>query len=57
MSRVQNPPRVLGKRDPFRSQFVPFRFDVDALRDWRSREVWGARYRRPEAYRRLRAEG
>ena len=21
MSRVQNPPRVLGKRDPFRSQF------------------------------------
>ena len=40
-----------------RPQFVPFRFDVDALRDWRSREVWGARYRRPEAYRRLRAEG
>lgn len=39
-----------------RSQFVPFRFDIDALRDWRSREVWGARYRRPEAYRRLRGQ-
>ncbi|QIK71823.1 carbon-nitrogen hydrolase family protein [Propioniciclava coleopterorum] len=39
-----------------RPQFVPFRFDLDALRDWRAREVWGARYRRPEAYRRLRGE-
>lgn len=40
-----------------RPQFVPFRFDLDALRDWRDREVWGARYRRPDAYRRLRAGG
>jgi predicted amidohydrolase len=40
-----------------RAQYVPFRFDLDALRDWRDREVWGARYRRPEAYHRLRGEG
>lgn len=39
-----------------RAQYVPFRFDMDALRDWRAREVWGARYRRPEAYRRLRGQ-
>lgn len=32
-------------------QLVHFRFDLDALRDWRDREVWGARYRRPETYR------
>lgn len=44
-------------RDPLiaradaREQFVPFRIDLDALRDWRAREVWGARHRRPEAYR------
>jgi len=35
-------------------QLVPFRFDVDAIRAWRDREVWGARYRRPDAYARLR---
>jgi predicted amidohydrolase len=29
------------------------RFDLDELRDWRSREVWGARFRRPELYGRL----
>lgn len=40
-----------------RAQYVPFRFDLDALRDWRDREVWGARYRRPEAYHRLRRGG
>ncbi|MFP5283594.1 MAG: carbon-nitrogen hydrolase family protein, partial [Actinomycetes bacterium] len=33
-------------------QLVPFRFDLDAIRDWRAREVWGAQYRRPDAYRR-----
>jgi predicted amidohydrolase len=27
--------------------------DLDALRDFRSREVWGDAYRKPEAYRRL----
>lgn len=32
-------------------QLVPFRIDLDALRDWRSREVWGNRYRRPDVYR------
>lgn len=40
-----------------RPQFVPFRFDVDALREWRATEVWGARYRRPDAYKRLRGSG
>ena len=34
-------------------QLVPFRFDMESLRDWRRREVWGASHRRPEAYRRL----
>lgn len=44
-------------RDPLlaragaREELVPFRIDLDALRDWRAREVWGDRYRRPEAYR------
>lgn len=35
-------------------QLVPFRFDLDALRDWRAREVWGPNHRRPDAYKRLR---
>ena len=35
-----------------RPQLVPFRFDMEAIRDWREREVWGASHRRPEAYRR-----
>lgn len=34
-------------------QLVPFRFDLTAIRAWRSREVWGPGYRRPDAYRRL----
>ena len=33
-------------------QLVPFRFDMEAIRDWRSREVWGPNHRRPDAYRR-----
>lgn len=32
---------------------VPFAFDVAAIRRWREREVWGAAYRRPDAYHRL----
>lgn len=36
-------------------QLVPFRFDMVAIRDWRSREVWGPHYRRPDAYRRQRS--
>lgn len=44
-------------RDPLvaradaREQLVWFRIDLDAVRDWRAREVWGDRYRRPDAYR------
>lgn len=33
-----------------REHLVPFRVDLDAVRDWRAREVWGNRYRRPETY-------
>ena len=29
------------------------RFDLDALRAWREREVWGMKYRRPQSYGRL----
>lgn len=29
------------------------RFDLDELRDWRRREVWGAKHRRPSLYGRL----
>ncbi len=29
------------------------RFDLDELREWRRREVWGAKYRRPSLYGRL----
>ncbi|TBT88574.1 carbon-nitrogen hydrolase family protein [Propioniciclava sinopodophylli] len=36
-----------------RPQLVPFRFDLDVIRDWREREVWGASHRRPDAYRRI----
>lgn len=36
-----------------RPQLVPFRFDMEAIRDWREREVWGASHRRPDAYTRL----
>lgn len=25
-------------------------FDLDAIRDWREREVWGTKYRRPDTY-------
>lgn len=25
-------------------------FDLDAMRDWREREVWGSKYRRPDVY-------
>lgn len=32
-------------------QLAEFRIDVDALRDWRAREVWGVAARRPDAYR------
>lgn len=35
-------------------QLVPFRFDLDTIRSWRAREAWGDRYRRPDAYARLR---
>lgn len=34
-------------------QLVSFRIDLGALREWRAHEVWGDRYRRPDAYRRL----
>ena len=33
------------------------RLDLDALRDWRRREVWGGAYRRPGCYGRLTDEG
>lgn len=33
-----------------------FKFDMEQIRDWRSREIWGERYRHPAAYTRLRAE-
>ena len=41
---------LLARADA-REQLVPFPVDIDALRDWRDREVWGDRYRRPSAYR------
>ena len=43
---------LLAKADA-RPQLVPFRFDMEAIRDWREREVWGASHRRPDAYTRL----
>ena len=33
------------------------RLDLDALRDWRRREVWGGAYCRPGCYGRLTDEG
>jgi len=33
------------------------RLDLDALREWRRREVWGGAYRRPGCYGRLTDEG
>ena len=38
-----------------RPQLVPFRFDLEAIRDWREREVWGTSHRRPDAYARITA--
>ncbi|MDO5533319.1 MAG: carbon-nitrogen hydrolase family protein [Propionibacteriaceae bacterium] len=46
---------LLARADA-RPQLVPFRFDLEALRDWRAREGWGPHHRRPDAYRRLRGE-
>jgi hypothetical protein len=31
--------------------------DLDTLREWRRREVWGGAYRRPGCYGRLTDEG
>ena len=36
-----------------REQIALARFDLDELRAWRAREVWGARYRHPRLYGRL----
>ena len=43
---------LIAKADAL-PQLVPFRFDLEAIRDWREREVWGASHRRPDAYRRI----
>jgi predicted amidohydrolase len=34
-------------------EICPARFDLDELRAWREREVWGMKFRRPELYGRL----
>jgi len=34
-------------------EIVLARFDLEELRDWRRREVWGGKYRRPSLYGRL----
>jgi N-carbamoylputrescine amidase len=39
---------AMGGRD---EEIIVARFDLDALRDWRERETWGACFRRPAAYR------
>ena len=36
-----------------REQIALARFDLDELRAWRAREVWGAKYRHPRLYGRL----
>ena len=36
-----------------RERIVLAGFDLDELRTWREREVWGGKYRRPHLYRRL----
>jgi predicted amidohydrolase len=40
-----------------REQIALARFDLDELREWREREVWGGKYRRPHLYGRLVEEG
>jgi hypothetical protein len=40
-----------------REQIALASFDLDELRAWREREVWGGKYRRPNLYGRLVEEG